>query len=294
MPISSVQVAADTALWVTDEGDGHPIPFIHGLACDSSDWSAQVHRFRADHRVIAPDVRGHGRSMVTVDGYDLRTYADDIVSLLDHLAVRSCVLVGHSLGALVAAWLAVEQPDRVRALVALDPGWAPPHERRFHEDAGEAAAAPGSLTKIFEASDSRFTPDYFRESHRRAALVSEPSVIHQSWQGCFLAPDSLAFDTDRLLRRRCLALHSNAHPGRAAWEWTLPPNDRSRSHRRTPGRALASPRCPRTREPVHRRLARNAAGLTRAAQHRHRDHVSCLESKSTVSERHAPRRAMSA
>jgi pimeloyl-ACP methyl ester carboxylesterase len=84
-------------LFYTDEGAGEPLLLVHGWTCDSNDYLWQVAHFRATRRVIAPDLRGHGRSAVLPDGYDARTFARDLVELLDLLGVATCVAVGHSL-----------------------------------------------------------------------------------------------------------------------------------------------------------------------------------------------------
>lgn len=223
MSIVDVEVADGAVLRVTDEGEGRPLLFVHGLACDTSDWLAQLRRFRSDYRVIAPDLRGHGRSTVTSEGYDLDTYTDDLVRLLDELEVRSCVVIGHSLGSLIAGWLAIEYPSRVSALVGLDPAWAAPSERSMYQKFAAAAAEPGGFASVFEKSDSALTPEYFRESHRRGALTTNPRVIEKTWQNCFLVENAVAFDENQLRRRTCpmLVVHSKSHQGRAAWQKTI-------------------------------------------------------------------------
>lgn len=67
-----------------------------------------------NHRVIVPDVRGHGQSdKPTAPGSYGPRMADDVVALLDHLRLRRAHLVGHSMGAVIAAFVAVRHPDRV-------------------------------------------------------------------------------------------------------------------------------------------------------------------------------------
>jgi len=66
----------DVRLFFTDEGEGDPpILFVHGYSCDSHDWSWQLPHFVAGHRVIAADLRGHGRSSVTDGGYHPTQFA---------------------------------------------------------------------------------------------------------------------------------------------------------------------------------------------------------------------------
>src|SRR4051794_29740452 len=136
----------DLELFYTDEGEGPPVLFVHGWSCDSHDWTWQLEAFTARHRVIAADNRGHGRSSVPKYGYRPRTFAADLARLVEHLDAGPVVAVGHSLGGVIVSALAVEHPDLVRAVVAVDPAYALGESMR---DAilqmGAAYRAPGGL-----------------------------------------------------------------------------------------------------------------------------------------------------
>jgi len=114
----------DVQLVYTDEGTGDPpMLFVHGYTCDSHDWSWRLPHFAAEHRVIALDLRGHGRSSTLESGYEPPVFAADVARLVEHLGCSPVVAVWHSMGALVVSALAVEHPEMVRALVAVDPGY---------------------------------------------------------------------------------------------------------------------------------------------------------------------------
>jgi pimeloyl-ACP methyl ester carboxylesterase len=114
----------DVELFYTDEGDGDPpMLFVHGFSCDSHDWIWQLAHFGSSHRVIAVDLRGHGRSSVPADGFEPRVFANDIAALLEQLDCGPVVAVGHSLGGVIVSALAVEHAERVRAVVCVDPGY---------------------------------------------------------------------------------------------------------------------------------------------------------------------------
>ena len=108
-----------------DEGDpsGPPVLLIHGFA--SSAMVNWVHPGwlktlgDAGYRVIAIDNRGHGRSDKPHDpaAYHPSTMAGDAVALLDHLGIPEAHVMGYSMGARISAFLALEQPHRVRSLV---------------------------------------------------------------------------------------------------------------------------------------------------------------------------------
>ena len=221
--ITEVPLNQRVTLSVTDDGEGPALLLVHGLACTSVDWLSQQAAFRKEYRVIAPDLRGHGSSSVVDGAYDATTYAADLIALLDQLSVETCVVIGHSLGGLIASVMAVEHPHRVRGVVALDPGYGPPNNVAMYQQLGSLAATPGGLAAVYEASDSSLTPPFFVDLHRRGLLTTDPRVVANSWRDCFLAADVPAFDENYLRRRACavLAVHSKNHPGFAAWERTL-------------------------------------------------------------------------
>lgn len=106
-----------------DEGSGDPILLMHGFASNTAvNWinTGWVDTLvRAGYRVIAFDHRGHGRSAKLYDlaEYGGPTMAEDARRLLDHLGVARADVMGYSMGARVAAFLAIRHPERVRGLV---------------------------------------------------------------------------------------------------------------------------------------------------------------------------------
>ena len=116
-------VADDVEIFYSDHGSGPAVLMLHGWACDGSDWIWLATDLAADHRVIVVDHRGHRRSTPTAGPYGPKVLADDAVKLLRHLSIDRAVVVGHSMGGLVASVLAVEYPDMVTALVLVDPGY---------------------------------------------------------------------------------------------------------------------------------------------------------------------------
>jgi len=105
--------AGDVRLRYRDVGQGAPIVFIHGYSRTLEDWTALADSFPAN-RVIAYDVRGFGKSSKFGDsGHYGAAMAEDVIALLDHLKIDRAHLVGHSLGALIAANVAARYPQRV-------------------------------------------------------------------------------------------------------------------------------------------------------------------------------------
>jgi pimeloyl-ACP methyl ester carboxylesterase len=106
-----------------DEGDGDPILLIHGFASNVvTNWvdPQWVRTLTQDgRRVIALDNRGHGQSDKLYDParYGAPEMAEDAIRLLDHLGIDRADVLGYSMGARIAAFLAFAHPDRVRSIV---------------------------------------------------------------------------------------------------------------------------------------------------------------------------------
>ncbi len=108
-----------------DQGSGTPVLLVHGFPLDHTMWDAQISALAKKHRVIAPDLRGFGKSSLgEVDparGILMEQYADDLAKLLDKLEVREpIVLVGFSMGGYIAWQFVRKYAARLRALVQCD------------------------------------------------------------------------------------------------------------------------------------------------------------------------------
>lgn len=104
---------------------GLPVICLHGLTRNCRDFEIVAPRMAAlGRRVIAPDVRGRGRSANDPDPahYVPAVYAQDVIKLLDDLSIARAVFVGTSMGALITMTLAAMAPDRIAAAVMNDIG----------------------------------------------------------------------------------------------------------------------------------------------------------------------------
>jgi pimeloyl-ACP methyl ester carboxylesterase len=93
---------------------------VHGFACSLEDWQAQVEFFSATHEVVACDLRGHGATPGRVHECSIEHYGGDVAALINHLNLKDCVLVGHSMGTRVVLEAARIDPERVAGLVLID------------------------------------------------------------------------------------------------------------------------------------------------------------------------------
>ena len=105
--------------------DAPPVVLLHGWVCALRFWRLQVHDLMADHRVVAFDLRGHGRSGAPGDGdWSLDTLGDDLEAVLDACVDGPAVLAGHSMGAMtIAAWAGRHDvARRARAVAMINTG----------------------------------------------------------------------------------------------------------------------------------------------------------------------------
>ena len=102
-------------------GDEPPILLVHGWCCDHTYFVPQFEHFASrGHRVVAVDLRGHGRSDKPQQGYTMQLFADDLAWICQRIGVEKPVVVGHSMGGIVAFDLAARYPDMTSAVVMLD------------------------------------------------------------------------------------------------------------------------------------------------------------------------------
>jgi pimeloyl-ACP methyl ester carboxylesterase len=107
-------------LRLVETGDGAPTLLLHGFSLGVAHWAPLMTRLPA-RRLIAIDMPGHGASDgVDFDGINLRAWFDvTLTGLLDEIGVESVDVIGHSQGAMLGVFLALDRPDRVRSLTAI-------------------------------------------------------------------------------------------------------------------------------------------------------------------------------
>jgi len=105
-------------VWYEDSGgSGTPILFIHGWCMSSAVWELQRSGLQDSFRVITIDLPGHGNSPPDSNGFNLTVCAEVIYELLEQLGVYNAILVGWSLGAMIAVETYLGCNDRISALV---------------------------------------------------------------------------------------------------------------------------------------------------------------------------------
>jgi pimeloyl-ACP methyl ester carboxylesterase len=116
----------DRNIRVRDEGEGKrpPLVCVHGAGSSSVVWMDVVRRLSPERRVVAPDLPGHGQSdrWHPPDDVSIAMYQDAVGTVCAQLKVERAVLMGHSMGALVALAAAAAWPERVAGLILVSGG----------------------------------------------------------------------------------------------------------------------------------------------------------------------------
>ena len=110
-----------SSMFFVDWGSGKPVVLLHGYLGNASMWSSQLVELEQHYRVIVPELWGHGNSdPLPAEVRDLHALVRHIEQLLDALTIEKCVLVGQSIGGMLAAELALILPHRVAGLVLMN------------------------------------------------------------------------------------------------------------------------------------------------------------------------------
>lgn len=171
-----------------------PLVFVHGWCCDHTFFQPQFDCFQASHIVMTLDLRGCGSSDRPEDGYDIPTLADDVAWLCREIGLDKPIVVGHSLGGMIAIELAARHPLLPAAVVAVDPGpiSPTPQARSAYEGLvaqlegpdGEAvrlAFVQGSFVATDDADRRRRIVDTMCAAPRRVAVAVIRGVL--DWNG---------------------------------------------------------------------------------------------------------------
>jgi pimeloyl-ACP methyl ester carboxylesterase len=188
----TITFAGQPVIWA-DRGSGAPaLLFVHGALCDHHDWDAQLDAFCARHRVLAPDLPGHGASCKDPAAIGVKPYARMLRAACTALALDDVVLVGHSMGCRAVLQAAVGDDGAplhgLRGLVLVDgaylvpellPDLAPERRRGLAEEAFARAAALYADVEPAERArhgiaqmffDARFVPQRDAMIQRARAL----------------------------------------------------------------------------------------------------------------------------
>jgi acyl transferase domain-containing protein/pimeloyl-ACP methyl ester carboxylesterase/short-subunit dehydrogenase/acyl carrier protein len=190
--------------------EGQPVLCLHGMLDHGASWErVAAHLARRGLRVLAPDLRGHGRSAHLSPGsaYHLTDMRGDMDGLLEAYGPRRPVLVGHSLGAALAGLLATERPERFAGLVLVEPPSPAQPDRATVELLALAFDALAELPSHPTLPSVQAAAERLRQSLpalspewalRMAVRLTEPYAdgVRWRWDPVLRAPGGLVFDVN--------------------------------------------------------------------------------------------------
>jgi lipase len=137
-------------------GAGPPVLAVHGITSSSMSWPLLAQEL--ERPLVAPDLRGRGRSNRLPGPYGMGTHADDCAAVIRAVSDQPVTVVGHSMGGFVAAVLAARHPELVQSLVLIDGGLPfPPADER---------ATLAGLQPIKQRLLSSYTREEYRDWFR--------------------------------------------------------------------------------------------------------------------------------
>lgn len=147
-------------------GSGPDVILIHGLTSTAEEnWDATIPVLSASYRLVTLDVRGHGKSGGPHEaGAYGKKMVEDVVRLMEYLAIEQAHVVGYSMGGTLALNLAVNHPHLVQSLVVAGQGWA----------------------SVEELEEWSATAQSMREAGTATVLISDPASIRSSVRDRFM------------------------------------------------------------------------------------------------------------
>lgn len=150
--------------------DGLPVVLIHGFPFSHEMWKPQIDALSTKYRVIAYDLRGHGKTGAGDGQYTLEFFVADLMDLLDRLKILEAVLVGLSMGGYIALRAAERNPDRVKGLVLCD--------TRSEPDSNEVRIKrSANIRRVKLEGAAPFAEDFVKGIFAADTFQSNPAVI---------------------------------------------------------------------------------------------------------------------
>jgi pimeloyl-ACP methyl ester carboxylesterase len=163
------------------EGEAPAVVLIHGWCCDHTYFAPQIEHFkRLGHTIIVLDLRGHGRSDKPHQSYTMQVFADDVAWLCGELGVSKPIMIGHSMGGIVAFDLAARYPDLPSTIVMLDAAVAlPTASRAAVLQALDRLRGPDYVTALRNLVAALFLPtdDVVRKARILESMVASPQHV---------------------------------------------------------------------------------------------------------------------
>ncbi len=160
-------------------GKGLPIVFLHPWTTNRYIWANQLFEFAREHRCLVVDHRGHGLSDKPASGYAIQEMAADVAAILDHAGIDRAVLVGNSIGGMIAMQTSLDTPQRVLGNLILSSA--------TNMAAGMDPAAAEAMQKDWRGLFSALLQGTISAKSK----TERPEILHYM-EGCFRNPDNFS------------------------------------------------------------------------------------------------------
>ncbi len=130
------------------QGQGEPLVMIQGYSGGHDGWFFQTRVFKKHYKTITFDPRGIGKSDKPAEPYTVRTMADDVIKLMDHLNIEKAHVLGISLGGIVAQELAINYPQRLMKLVLASTTTGEENTDDIHPELLQALGVEAGATEL--------------------------------------------------------------------------------------------------------------------------------------------------
>ena len=182
-------------------GSGPAVLFLHGAGSNAATWWQQIPAFVSSYSCLTMDIRCFGRSVAPLNEFEFSFFVADVVALLEHECVERVVLIGQSLGGMIAFRVAMMKPELIAGFVACDTTLAIDHpvlvesvDRRFR-NVSAVSIEQRSLGAWFLKTCPALAGLYAQLNHFNP---SAHSISTDAWRGAMLTlnePSNLAATT---------------------------------------------------------------------------------------------------
>jgi pimeloyl-ACP methyl ester carboxylesterase len=168
-----------------ESGDGEPLLFLHGVMGCGADWRHIFGEPPAGFRIVAPDLRGHGRTASPPRAFTFRQCAHDVLALLDHLGTPPVKAIGISGGGITLLHMATIKPDAIDRMVVVS---APP----YFPDQARAIMRQMSTATLGEAELARLRSVHVHGDAQIAQLIDMVHGFARSYDDVNFTPPLLS------------------------------------------------------------------------------------------------------
>ncbi len=170
-------------------GEGASLVLIHGFTDNSTMWYNQVPVFAERFKVLAYDVRGHGKTRTPEGGFSMKLFADDVHALLRALGIEKACVLGYSMGGRIALQFALEYPEMTSGLVFANSGVMGSDVQPTEEQIAELVERRKQMVEMFEAGQIEVIADGMAERSFSPGFRDKDPAAFQKYKDVKLQND---------------------------------------------------------------------------------------------------------